>query len=257
MRRNILAGPISVLFAASILAVSAASCAEPKKAETPTTAAAPDAAFGEKVRAYLIAHPEVIAEAIEALKTKQQAEAEASNAKAIAQNKAQLEHAVGDPSLGAGPVTVVEFFDYRCAYCKAAAPHIPDMVAKNSQIRLVFKEFPILTEVSEHAARAALAAQIQGKYLPVHLAFMAEKALDDDGINRILKEKGVDLVRAHADMQSEPVSKKIEENRALAREIGVDGTPGFVVADKVIGGFIEDDIIAATKAKVETPKTGT
>ena len=209
------------------------------------------------MRAYLIAHPEVIAEAIEALKTKQQAEAEASNAKAIAQNKAQLEHAVGDPSLGAGPVTVVEFFDYRCAYCKAAAPHIPDMVAKNSQIRLVFKEFPILTEVSEHAARAALAAQIQGKYLPVHLAFMAEKALDDDGINRILKEKGVDLVRAHADMQSEPVSKKIEENRALAREIGVDGTPGFVVADKVIGGFIEDDIIAATKAKVETPKTGT
>ena len=157
MRRNILAGPISVLFAASILAVSAASCAEPKKAETPTAAAAPDAAFGEKVRAYLIAHPEVIAEAIEALKTKQQAEAEASNAKAIAQNKAQLEHAVGDPSLGAGPVTVVEFFDYRCAYCKAAAPHIPDMVAKNSQIRLVFKEFPILTEVSEHAARAALA----------------------------------------------------------------------------------------------------
>jgi predicted DsbA family dithiol-disulfide isomerase len=85
---------------------------------------------------------------------------------------------------------------------------------------------------------------------------MAEKALDDDGIARILKEKGVDLAKARADMQSEAVTKKIEENRALAHAIGVDGTPGFVVGDKVIGGFLEDEIIAATKTeKTSAPAT--
>ena len=214
-------------------------------------------AFGARVRAYLMAHPEVIEEAIEALQAKREKAAADLSAKAIPAHLAELTQRAADPTLGDGPVTVVEFFDYRCGYCKAAAPHIPDLVAGHKAIRLVFKDYPILSPISDVAARAALAAAKQGKYLPVHLAFMAEKALDDDGINRILKEKGVDLVRAHADMQSEPVSKKIEENRALAREIGVDGTPGFVVADKVIGGFIEDDIIAATKAKVETPKTGT
>ncbi len=235
-----------------VSAFTVARCAEPAK---PVEV---DEAFGQKVRAYLLSHPEVIEEAVEALKVKEQHQAELDASKAIGQNRDKLNLTAGDPSLGAGPVTLVEFFDYRCAYCKAAAPRIPGLVAENPNIRIVFKEFPILTEVSEHAARAALAAEAQGKYMPVHLAFMAEKALDDAAIDRILREKGVDLDRAHADMKSAAIAKKIEDNKALAHAVGVDGTPGFVVGDKLIGGFVENDILAAVKSQSDTtPKTGT
>lgn len=245
MRRITIAGMITAAVL-GVVAVSAAWCAETTK--SPLS----DEAFGRKVRAYLLAHPEVIAEAINNLKAKQEVEAANQAKKAIADNKALLERAPGDPTLGTGPVTVVEFFDYRCAYCKAAAPRIPDMVIQNKSIRLVFKEFPILTEVSEHAARAALAAELQGKYLPVHLGFMAEKALDDAAIDRILKDKGVDVDRAHADMKSAAITKKLDDNKALARSIGVDGTPGFIVGDKMIGGFLEDEILAEVKAQSKT-----
>ena len=233
---------IGLMTAAALVAVmgTAASCADASKPA--------DAAFGAKVRAYLLAHPEVIQEAIDALQTKQKTEAETQSRKALVEHQKDLVSLTRDPSIGTGPVTVVEFFDYRCGYCKAAAPKVPDMVANNKSIRLVFKEFPILSPISDTAARAALAAAKQNHYLPVHLALMAEKALDEAAIDRVLKSNGVDLDRAHADMKSPEIDKQISENRALAHEIGVDGTPSFVVGDKVIGGFAEDDILAAVKA---------
>jgi protein-disulfide isomerase len=230
--------------------VSAAGCAEARKG---------DDAFGAKVKAYLIAHPEVIQEAMEALDAKRQAEETLKAQKSIGAHRAELFEKSGDPSLGAGPITVVEFFDYRCGYCKAAAPQIPDLVAKHPDIRLVFKEFPILTPISRTAAAAALAAAKQGKYLPVHLGLMAEKALDDVTIDRVLKDKGVDLNRAHADMASPDIKAALEDNRALAQAVGVDGTPGFIVGDKMIGGFLQDDILNAVKAEAAqaSMKTGT
>lgn len=243
------------LMAASALAVmlaSTASCADAGKTS--------DAAFGARVRAYLVSHPEVIQEAIEALQVKQRNEAEITARKSIGTHRNDLVARKGDPSIGTGPVTVVEFFDYRCGYCKAAAPRVPVMVSNNKSIRLVFKEFPILSPISEVAARAALAADRQGKYLPVHLGLMAEKALDEAAIDRVLKDKGVDLERAHADMKSADIEKQLAETKALARDIGIDGTPGFVIGDKVIGGFLEDDILAAVKASagaaVDPKRTG-
>ncbi len=210
-------------------------------------------AFGARVRAYLMAHPEVIEEAIEALQAKREKAAADLSAKAIPAHLAELTQRAADPTLGDGPVTVVEFFDYRCGYCKAAAPHIPDLVTGHKAIRLVFKDYPILSPISDVAARAALAAAKQGKYLPVHLAFMAEKALDEAAIDRILKDKGVDLDRAHKDMASPEVEKQLDENRDLAKAIGVGGTPSFVVGDKMIGGFLEDDILAEVKARTPHP----
>ena len=239
MRRTSAPGVIAAT-ALAILLATTASCADTGKGN--------DAAFGARVRSYLLAHPEVIQEAIEALQAKQHAEAEVNARKSIGEHRHDLVAHKGDPTLGTGPVTVVEFFDYRCGYCKAAAPRVPAMVSENKSIRLVFKEFPILSPISEVAARAALAADRQGKYMPVHLGFMAEKALDEAAIDRVMKDKGVDLDRAHADMKSADIEKQIADNKALAREIGVDGTPGFVVGDKMIGGFIESDILAAVKA---------
>jgi protein-disulfide isomerase len=228
-----------------IMAVTVAWCAD--------TAHRGDAAFGQKVRAYLLAHPEVIEEAIEALQTKRSQDAASLAQKAISQHVAELTRRAADPTLGEGPVTVVEFFDYRCSFCKAAAPHIPEMVSANKSIRLVFKDYPILSQISDTAARAALAAAKQGKYIPVHLAFMAEKSLDEAAIDRILTEKGVDLDRAHKDMKSPEVEKQLAENRELAKTIGVDGTPAFVIGQKIVGGFIEGDILAAVKADAARP----
>ncbi len=246
MRRKSAFGMLAVS-ALAILLASTASCADASKSS--------DAAFGARVRAYLLSHPEVLQEAIEALQNKQRNEAETNARKSIGEHRAELVARKGDPSIGSGPVTVVEFFDYRCGYCKAAAPRVPGMVADNKAMRLVFKEFPILSPISEVAARAALAADRQGKYMPVHLGFMAEKALDEAAIDRILKDKGVDLERAHADMKSPEIEKQIAENKALAREIGVDGTPGFVIGDKMIGGFLEGDIVAAVKAAADGAAT--
>ncbi len=230
-----------------VTAVTVAWCAD--------TAHRGDTAFGQKVRAYLIAHPEVIEEAIDALQAKRTDDAANLAKKAISQHMADLNQRAGDPVLGDGPVTVVEFFDYRCGYCKAAAPHIPEMVARHKAIRLVFKDYPILSQISDTAARAALAAARQGKYVPVHLALMAEKSLDEASIDRILTEQGVNLDRAHKDMTSPEVEKQLDDNRTLAKAIGVDGTPSFVVGQKMIGGFLEDDILAAVKADGAHPAT--
>jgi protein-disulfide isomerase len=239
MRISAVVRPLMVA-ALSLFVVSTAGCAEARKS---------DDAFGAKVKAYLMAHPEVIQEAMEALEARRQAEETLKARKSIGEHKAELFQKAGDPTLGVGPITVVEFFDYRCSYCKAAAPRIPDLVAKHPNIRIVFKEFPILTPISRTAAAAALAAAKQGKYLPVHLGLMAEKALDEAAIDRVLKDKGVDLDRAHADMASPEIKKALEDNRELAHAVGVDGTPGFIVGDKMIGGFLEDDILNAVKAE--------
>ena len=240
MRRLLIAG--LALSAAAALAIGVAAAADKGKA------ALDDKAFGEKVRAYLIAHPEVLEEAMAALKVKQDEKAEASLQQGIAAHREELEHARNDYAAGTGPVTVVEFFDYRCPYCKVAAPQLPDFIKAHKEIRLVFKEFPILSETSTHAAKAAIAARNQGKYMPVHLALMSAKDLNDESIDKILIENGVDLQKAKADEAAEATSKEIDQVHALAEALGVDGTPAFVVGGKMIAGWQPDALAAAIKA---------
>ena len=240
MRRLTLAG--LALTAAMALAFSFAAAADKAKP------ALDDKVFGERVRAYLISHPEVLGEALKALKAKQEAASAASLKDAIAAHREVLEHSPKDYVTGEGSVTVVEFFDYRCPYCKVAAPQLPDFVKSHKDMRLVFKEYPILSEISVHAAKAAIAARNQGKYMPVHLAFMAAKDLNDEAIDKILIESGVDLQKAKVDEDSEATTKEIEGVRALAEALGVDGTPAFVVGSDSIAGWQPDALAAAIKA---------
>jgi protein-disulfide isomerase len=230
MRRLLIAG--LALSAAAALAIGVAAAADKGKA------ALDDKAFGEKVRAYLVAHPEVLEEVMAALKVKQEEKAQASLTESFAAHRAELEHARNDYAAGTGPVTVVEFFDYRCPYCKVAAPQLPDFIKAHKEIRVVFKEFPILSETSTHAAKAAIAARNQGKYMPVHLALMSAKDLNDESIDKILIENGVDLQKA----------KELDQVHALAEALGVDGTPAFVVGGKMIAGWQPDALAAAIKA---------
>ena len=208
-----------------------------------------DAAFDAKVRAYLLAHPEVIEEAYAKLQANRQAQAAVDAKKAIIANRAAL---VSDPrdfvANPQGKVTVVEFFDYRCPYCKAALPALMDLIRKDRDVRFVFKEFPVLDNegtpgVSRRAALAAIAAKPSGRYLELHNAMMGTKALDDAGIGRALAANGLDPLIPVKDAPA--ADKQIADTLNLGMTIGLTGTPSFIVGDKLISGADMDALAAA------------
>lgn len=212
-------------------------------------------AGGEQVRAYLLEHPEVIEEAMAKLQEKRQAAADLELSKSLTARKPELERdgrdfVAGNPD---GKITVVEFFDYRCPYCKVARPEIAKLIAANKDVRFVMKEYPILSPESEGAARAALGAKAQGKYWPVHQALMAEQSLDDASIKRILAQNGVDVDKAFAAGTSAAATKHLEETRALARATGIGGTPAFVIGDVMVAGW---DPARISKAIADARKAG-
>jgi protein-disulfide isomerase len=207
----------------------------------------------DAVVAYLMQHPEVIEEAagryntVEALKRHNQALAQAK--REIPLRRAALERDprdfVANPD---GKITVVEFFDYRCPYCKASLPALKALIAQQKDVRFVFKEFPILPDpdgrigVSLRASQAAMAAIPTGKYLQVHNALMAQKTLDDASIAQTLKDCGIDPARL---MIPKDADKRIEDTRNLAIAIGSTGTPTFVVGDTLVDGNRLPDLAAA------------
>ena len=220
---------------------------------------ADDAVFGQRVRAYLLENPQVLEEAIRKLDETRAVQATAAQSKALAANRQALERDPRDPVVGnpEGAVTVVEFFDYRCGYCKAVAPQLLDLIQREGDVRLVLKELPILPDpgtdrvgVSERAARLALAAEQAGKYLPVHRALMAERALDDAALQRIAAANGLPVPAADP-----AVNAHLSTVQELAEGIGVNGTPAFIVGDKVIAGADLNGLrtaIAAARQKART-----
>jgi protein-disulfide isomerase len=228
--------PFALLIAAALTVLPSAGCSQE------TTA---DRAFGEKVKAYLMRHPEVIEEAMNQLQAQRDAESQRKARVALGANRSVIEHDpsdfVANPN---GKITVVEFFDYKCPYCKASSPAVLDLIAKNPDVRFVFKEMPILTETSDHAAEAQLVSKgADGKYLALFGALMDEKALDDDAVQRIMKDHGVDVT--HLDPKAKAAADRhIAETRALAKTLGVDGTPAFIVGDHVIPGWIPEQLQA-------------
>ena len=199
--------------------------------------AKPDKAFGEKVRAYLLEHPEVLMEASQKLQEKQAKQQASSAQKAIGQYRQAIERDPRDVVINpAGTVTVTEFFDYRCGYCRHAAPEIVELVQKNPDIRLVLKDFVIFGRDSEAAARLMLGAKDQGKSLELYKALMAENALDAAGALRIAKGLGIDLDKAKTAGESEAVSQHLADTEALAKTLALQGTPAFIVGDTLIPG---------------------
>jgi protein-disulfide isomerase len=213
--------------AASIAALSLIGCGQ----------ANADKAFGEKVHAYLIEHPEVLVEMSAKLQEKQAAE-KTKNAKgAINKYRQALERDprdfVANPN---GSITVVEFFDYRCGYCKLAAPQIVELIRKNPDVRFVFKDFVIFGHDSEVAARMVLGAKDQGKTIELHKQLMAEKSLDEAGVMRVAQQLGIDLAKARASGTSEAVTQHLADTHALAEALAIEGTPAFFVGDQMIPG---------------------
>lgn len=206
----------------------------------------PDAASAAKmeaiVKAYLIENPEVIVEALTVYEQRQAAARQAELAALVQSSQKALYNTKSDPSIGPAnaPVTVVEFFDYRCGYCKQSTDWVfklPD--AHKNKVRVVFKELPIFGGVSETASLAALTAGKQGKYTQMHRALMGienNDDLDDARIDEVAKAAGINVEKMRADMNSAAVQKQLDEMQTLGARLQIGGTPGFFIGDQHIEG---------------------
>lgn len=198
--------------------------------------------FGQRVRAYLLEHPEVISEALSRLQVKQAQENAAAAKTALNAHAADVFHDPNSPVGGNpnGNVTVVEFFDYNCPYCKMMAPLIVQAAAADPKLRIVYKEFPILGPASVFAAKAALAANRQGKYEAFHRALYQVRAhVDDAKVLEVAASVGIDVERMKADMQDKAIESELQKNLALGEALQITGTPGFVVGDRITTGAMD------------------
>lgn len=188
---------------------------------------------------YLVANPEVLLEASQALQQKQQQNMQQQAQSAIKDNTDQLFQGkmtvVGNPK---GNVTIVEFFDYQCIHCKKMSPVIKSLIKKDGDLRVVYKEFPIFGKSSELASKAALAAGMQGKYQAMHNALIGvDKRLNDKIVMDSAKSIGLDMKKFKEDMDGKEVAEILEANRALAEKLHLMGTPAFIVAATPDGQF--------------------
>ena len=191
------------------------------------------------VHNYLLKNPEVLVEVSQVLQKKQQQNMQQQAKSAILDSGDQL--LAGTMSVAGNPkgnVTLIEFFDYQCIHCKKMAPVISELIKKDSNLRVVYKEFPIFGGSSEYASKAVLAAAMQGKYLPLHEALLAlDKRLDPKLIMSTAKSLGLDTTKLEKDMASKLVADELAASRALAEKLHLMGTPAFIVAATPGGKF--------------------
>lgn len=193
------------------------------------------------VRNYLIANPEVIVDALDELQRREELAAAEAQRQAVANNRDALFNNPDLPYLGADDpaVTIVEFMDYQCGYCKRMLPALQDLVTENPDLRIVLIDIPILGPTSVTAARAALAARYQDGYRAMHNRMMGfDGQLSEAAIFRFAEESGLDLDQLRADMDRPEVADQIQLNLSLANALGVRGTPAYVVGDNLVPGAV-------------------
>ena len=204
-----------------------------------------------EIRAYLLENPEVIMEAINILEQRRQQQAQAADRELVAQLETQLlddgfSYVGGNPD---GDVTVVEFLDYRCGFCKRAHPEVEEMLDRDPNIRLIVKEFPILGPDSVQAGRMALAALDldRSKYAVLNDALMTYNGnLTEQVAYRIAIDIGYDAEELREKANSDIIGDRLQQNYQLAQALGVQGTPAFVVGSEVIRGYLPvNDMLAA------------
>jgi protein-disulfide isomerase len=197
--------------------------------------------IGTIVREYLMANPEVLLDVSKALEAKQQEEEEKTRTVGVADNKDEIfrsehDYVGGNPK---GDVTMVEFFDYNCGWCKKGMTEVVALLEEDKGLRLVMKEFPIFGEDSEYAARAALAARKQGKYWELHLAMLGHDGkVTKESVDEIAAAQGLDMAQLKTDMDSEEIAGVVLRNQELAQKLAINGTPAFIIDDKVVPGYL-------------------
>lgn len=206
------------------------------------------AAIDAQIRAYILENPEIIVEAMQVLEQREQAAQANADRELLASMRSELEDdgyslITGNPD---GDVTVVEFLDYRCGYCKQAHDGVKALIASDPNIRFIVKEFPILGPESTFAARAAMAALEQGAdaYLSFNDAMMRHRGdLDQHTVMRIAGEAGVDQAKLAEDIQNPEIAANIRETYGLARRLDISGTPAFIIGDTIVRGFLPYDAL--------------
>ena len=241
MIRNI--GRLAIRLLATLVMVMSAQM--PATAEITET---DRAALNEIIRDYILANPEVVREALIELGQREERER-------VEMAMSILREDAGDPILGNpdGNFVIYEFTDYNCGYCKRVFQPLQELLAGDSEIRLVIKEFPILSQTSVLAAQAGIAAQAQGVFPEFHVAMMtARGAISMESILDAAETAGADTARLQADMNSPAVAAIIDRTRAAAQALEISGTPGLVIGSQVIPGAISieqmREIVAAERA---------
>lgn len=235
---------VIVLAAAALIAATVLGQNRPREA-----AAAPEsgqaAAFNQIIHDYLRDHPEEVDAALRKAIEQHRVAAEERRKSNIQTLAKELRSDPDSPAVNSdGDVTIVEFFDYECPYCKAMAPKLHELMNSDKKLRFVFKDFPVLGPVSNFAARAALASRKQDKYVEFHFALMGVRGqMNNDMVLATAKEIGLDLKRLQEDMKAPEIDQILERNKVLGQNVGVEGTPAFVVGETFVPGAVEINYI--------------
>ena len=240
--------------ALALMAVLAAGSASATDALSPAQRKATE----ELVRDYILNNPDVIIQSLRDYEEKQRQTAEKEAEQAIAANRQALERDASSPVAGNpnGDVTIVEFFDYRCGFCKKVLPSVRELLKTDGKVRWVFKEFPILGPDSGTASQFALAAwrTAPEKYLPFHMALMEHRGdLGETQIMEIAKKVGLDVESLKKARTDPEIKSTIERNMDLAHTLEVNGTPAFVVGGHLVPGAVD---LATLRQLVEEARKG-
>ncbi len=216
------------------------------------TAAQVDQAISQ----YLKDHPGDVLDALQAAQAQAEKQQLAEATRALDERRAEIFDNPVDPVLGSADadVTVVEFFDYRCPYCKRVTDSLLSLVKADPKVRVVFKEFPILGPDSLVAAKVALAAHRQGKYHAVHEALMSHKgSFDKAALLELAANAGADAQRLSSDMEDPAILGQLQANDDLAAALGITGTPGFLFGNQLVPGAVSLDdmkkLVSEARAK--------
>jgi len=209
---------------------------------------------GAEIREYLLSHPEVLPEAMQKLREREAAEQSKQTGTFIAANRDRIFTALGSAWAGNpnGDVTVVEYLDYNCGYCRASLPILDKLVASDPKVKIVFRELPVLSEESKVAARYAVVAAKQGKYRLLHDALYAGGPLSDASMDAALRTAGLDPAAVKEAAKAPDITRAIANNLAMAEPLGMSGTPTWVIGDKVLSGLQPLETMQAAVAAART-----
>ena len=194
------------------------------------------------VREYILQHPEVLMESVQAHRERERVEAQHRSKEAVAANRRDLFDDTTSPVTGRADaeIAIVQFFDYKCGYCRRVSPTLSKLLEEHKNVRVIFKELPILGAESHMASRAALAAAKQGAYLAFHQELMSLNGpITPEAIEGTGRKLGLDLARLKTDMSSKEVEAVLAQNQRLANAIGVQSTPSFVIGGELISGAMD------------------
>ena len=224
---------------------------------TMATEVSADKAFDKKVENYLMQNPDVLARALDNLQDYYAIEDAKRQRRAVLDNANELYSSNSDFTLGPknASVTIVEFFDYNCGYCKRMYPLLMKIVEENKDVRVVFKEFPILGEISRIAASYALALDEKLKFMTYHSKLMGSRSsLNPALLERTLSEIGADVEAVKSRAADANIAKTIDRTQTLAGALGINGTPAFVINGKIHPGALSEDQLRALVAEARGPK---